>query len=76
MDRAETEETEFCTLLMSAIRHPAAEKSSKESEDWLWWHILTVSPPGRQKQECWELKISLPHVPRPGPKLKSTGMHE
>lgn len=76
MGSAETEEEEFCTLLMSTIRHPAAEKSSKETEGWLWWHILTVSPLGRQKQECWELKISLHRIPRPGPKLKPTGIHE
>lgn len=36
--RAETEEAEFCILLLSSIRHPAAEKSSKEMEGWVQWY--------------------------------------
>lgn len=38
MDRAETEEAEFCIPLLSTIRHPAAERS-EETEGWVQPYI-------------------------------------
>lgn len=71
MGRAETEKEEFCTLLMSTIRHPAAEKSSKETEGWLWWHILTVSPLGRQKQGMLGVEDQSPPYTKTWPQAKA-----
>lgn len=38
METAATEEAEFCTLLLSTIRQPAAEESSKGTEGWVQWY--------------------------------------